>query len=129
MPEVEHPVWFAADKTGAVNHIRLILQNRLNQFGILRRIIFQIGILDDDDISGYLLKPGPESRPFSLVFLPVDHLADQRFQISLQNIPGTVGGKIIHNDNFFLNIRKRDFTHPLNNFSDKVFFVVNRYDN
>jgi len=52
MPEAEDTVRIAACKTRAIYHIGLAVENRGDQFGVFGRIIFQIGVLNDNDVSG-----------------------------------------------------------------------------
>ena len=66
MPEIEDPV-LLADEPRAEDDVGLILDDRLDELGILRRVVFEVGVLDDDDLAGGVAEPGAERGALSLV--------------------------------------------------------------
>ena len=48
--------------------------------GILRRVVFQVGVLDDDDLAGGVLEPGAQRGALALVHLVED---DRQVGVSL----------------------------------------------
>ena len=43
---------FGGQETRTINYIGLPFDKRLEQDGIFRRVVFKVGILDDDEIAG-----------------------------------------------------------------------------
>ena len=68
MPEIEHAVRAAAEKAGPVHYVSFPLDQRLKQAGIIGGVVFQIRILDDDEISARLLDAATQCRAFALIF-------------------------------------------------------------
>ena len=68
MPEVKHAVRSAAEKARAINHIGLALDQRIEQVGIIGRIVFQIGVLNQYIVSRGFLYPAPKRRTLSHIF-------------------------------------------------------------
>jgi len=63
-------------KAASENHVGLVIQNRLDQQRYLRRIVFEIGVLDHDDVAaGFLNAPDyfdlSEESPYMLLVGPV----------------------------------------------------------
>src|SRR5947209_5719172 len=67
VPEVEHAMRLAAHEAAAEDHIRAILRDRQDQLDVIVRVIFQIGILHENDIAGSEFEAVAQSRPFSFV--------------------------------------------------------------
>ena len=67
MPEVEDSVCLGADEAGAKNDICAIFQDWLQHNGVFRRVVFDIGILDDIDWSSGVGDAGAEGSTFALV--------------------------------------------------------------
>src|SRR3974390_2952637 len=61
-----------ANEPRTKDDVGMPLDDGLEELGILLRLIFKIGVLDDDDIAGRMPKPGAESRAFALVDLVED---------------------------------------------------------
>src|SRR6266404_2843358 len=55
--------------THAVNYICLTLFERTQQSGIVLRIVFKIGVLNQDIFSAGVLERGPDGRAFAAVLL------------------------------------------------------------
>jgi len=51
MPEIQHPVGFGTDKSGAVDNIGLAGEDRRQKFWVFCRVIFQVGILNKNDVT------------------------------------------------------------------------------
>src|SRR5437660_12119956 len=63
MPEIEHPP-LAPQKARAEHRVRLSLENRAQQSAVLLRIVFQVGVLDDDHVSVAASIPRRMAAPF-----------------------------------------------------------------
>ena len=44
-----------------------------SSFGILGRVVFQVGVLHDDDVAGGVLKARSQRGALALVLLVIDH--------------------------------------------------------
>src|SRR6185312_15090650 len=66
MPEVEHTMR-AAVETIAEYHIGKTFQNGLEQLGIIARIVFEVGVLNQDHVDGRVFEPGAQSSALALV--------------------------------------------------------------
>ena len=62
----------SAHKAGAENNIGLVVDNRLYNLGDFLRIIFQIGILDDDNISCHGSKSRAQCGTFASVHIMME---------------------------------------------------------
>ena len=67
VPEKKHAVRAAAVKRDPVNHVGLSRLDRLQQAWIILRIVFQVGILNDHDITGDMAKRSVERSSLTLV--------------------------------------------------------------
>ena len=67
MPEHMHPLEFASEKPGAEHHVRPALTNGFVEIGEFGRVVFQIGILDDDHVARCRGQPGGQSGSFALI--------------------------------------------------------------
>ena len=67
MPEVKNAVGFRADEAGAEDDIGTILKDRSNHDGIFLGVVFEVGVLDDDDRCGGMGNPRSERGTFALI--------------------------------------------------------------
>ena len=111
MPEVEHPMRTAAQKARAVNHVGFALDQGLEQVGIVVGVVFQIGILNEDKISGCFLYAAAQGRALAHIFR-----LQQNSEVGVlalqfgQNLPGAVARTIVHANQFhFLRDRQHAF--------------------
>ena len=89
----------ATKKARAEHRVRLAGQNWRKQAVIFRRVVFQIGILNDDDVCGRVGDARAQRRTFALIHF-VAHQLDARLVLRerLELLPGVVGRTIIHDD-------------------------------
>ena len=52
-----------ADEPRAEDDVGLALDDRLDELGILRRVVLEVGVLDDDDLAGGVPEPGAQAAP------------------------------------------------------------------
>src|SRR5262249_41497370 len=71
MPVVEYSVALA-DEPRAEDDIGLIVDDRLDELGILLGLVFEIGVLDDHDVTGGISKAGPKRSALALISFLVD---------------------------------------------------------
>ena len=61
-----------ADEPRAVDDVGLALDDRLDELRVLRGVVLEVGVLDDDDLAGGVAEPGAQGRPLALVLLVED---------------------------------------------------------
>ena len=124
-----HKIAFSSlmQKAGAVNNGTFAFKDRTDDLWIICRVIFQISILNDADIAGGCRKTRAERTAFALILFMVNDLIGQRPHIFFQDLAGSVGGAVVHNDDLF--ILNRCFLHFLNQREDAAFFVIAWNDN
>lgn len=77
-------------KAGAVDNIGLALENGGEQFRVILGVIFQVCILDQQDITGSGRNARPQCRPFALVD-SVEYLDNSRLlRAILDQLPGSI---------------------------------------
>src|SRR5262249_9975057 len=125
MPEEEDPVR-TTDEAGSIYDVGLVRQYRLDQNGILIRIIFKVGILDNDDVSRDGFKAGPQRSSFPHIARLKNDPQVLTGTKLLEDFAGAIGRKVIHNDDLFGKIYRADTPK---NFANSGLFIVNRnYD-
>src|SRR5258707_2675951 len=67
MPKVMHALR-PAEKSRAIHHVGAPIDDWLEQNTVVARIVFQVRILHQYDLSGSLGKPSPQRRAFALVW-------------------------------------------------------------
>ena len=63
----------ASKKSRAIDHIGSAVKYGLQENGILPRVIFQVRVLDNDNVALYHLKSRPQSSAFSLITVMVNY--------------------------------------------------------
>src|SRR5205085_2798051 len=91
VPEINDPVRTPAHESGAENDVGFSAQNWLEQARIFLRFVFEVGILDKNDIAG----GGSEATAQSCALSPInaminDSICDM-FDIAFQNSAAAVG--------------------------------------
>ena len=101
MPEVEDAVFLGADEARAENDISVIGEDGTDEAGIFRGIIFQIGVLNDDNGRGGVGDAGAESRALAQVDRVMEG-ADARIGRgqSVEDSARAVAGTIVHTNQF-----------------------------
>src|ERR1700689_2861291 len=67
MPEVVYALR-TTEKPGAIYHVRSAIHNRLQQLWIIHGVVFEIGNLNQHDVSGCFRKSAAQSGALSLVW-------------------------------------------------------------
>ena len=89
-----------AHETRTVHHIGFAVRNRVEQKMILLRIVFEIGVLNNDNVASGGAEAGAQRGPLSLIFRMVKNDIRQAAKTCLQNLSGSICRTIIHQDNF-----------------------------
>ncbi len=104
VPEQMDPMRPLTKETGTKNHVGFSFYNGCHQFWIFIGVVFQVGILDNNRISGNMAKARPDSRPFTHIHIMVHYFIHFSFKASFDDLRGTVIRAIIYQDDFlFLN--------------------------
>src|SRR2546429_9783840 len=134
-----------AQKSRAIHHIRAAFDDRLQQLRVIARIVFQVRVLHQHDISRYLRKTAPQSSSLTLVrrlkekpqISQLDLVApilrgSGGFAIRLlrshvfEYLTRSVGRAIIDDDHF---LAYSSVQHPPEDLIDRRFLVVNGNNN
>ena len=99
----------STQKAGTVHRVGSSAQDRLEQDGKLVGIVFEVRVLDDDDVPGCSSEACAQRSALARVLLMEDQLIDQLILELFEQVTGPVGGAIVHDDHFEL---ERYLTHP-----------------
>ena len=124
MPEEQYPMR-ASQKPGSEHHIGPPIQNGFQQYSVVCGIIFKVSILNDDDLSSGFGKTSLQCGTFTFIVIMVKDLKIFPALIVFQNIPRSVCGAVIDEDDFFLIVHSFD---PGNQGTKRVTLVINRND-
>jgi hypothetical protein len=131
VPEEQNPLRTALEP-GAVDHVRFTLQNRPYQVWILPRVVLEIGILDEHDVTA----GGLESRPHRRSLAPVLRMLDigeidlATLAKLLEELTGTICRTVIDDDDLdFHALLHRGRGDPLEDLLDSLLLVVHRDQN
>ncbi len=67
VPEIEDAMCLGSDETGAENDIGTVFENGPEHNGIFLGVVFEVGVLDNDDRRGGVADAGAESSALALV--------------------------------------------------------------
>ncbi len=96
----------AAGEAGPINDVRFALENGLDQFWIFRRVVFEVGVLNNHEIAGR----GPNTRAQRCAFPAVPVVKENPVNkstwgdVALELIGCSVGGAIIDDDDLLIRI-------------------------
>ena len=68
MPKEENPVGLSPHEPASINHISKSFQDGFDQYIKFTRVIFEVGILDDDKISRRMRNACMNGSPFPFVY-------------------------------------------------------------
>src|ERR1700740_2093624 len=102
-----------AQKPRAIDHIRAPIDERRKHLDEIFRIVFEIGVLDEDVWSARERETGPKGRPLSSVLVVIENL-HPGVLILLQKFAGSIDGCIV--DHNYLDIQTA-LEHAINDFS------------
>src|SRR5450631_1913825 len=122
MPEEQDTPVFSGDKTGTKDNIGLAIQNRLDQLGILGGVIFQVCVLDNNDIPGYMPKPASQGRSLAHIAV-VQYYPGGVISQALEDLATSISGTVIDEDDLFLDIYSPD---TFINFTNGGLLIIDR---
>src|SRR5262245_28263558 len=114
-----------ADETRAENDVGAIFEDRLDELGIFGRVVFQIGVLHDNNGAGGALEAGAEGSAFALVLGLINDRMSFRLEFR-ENVARAVGAAVVNENDLLGN--RRSF-HATNQLAHPLFFVIDRDDN
>ena len=127
MPEVEYAMGLSAHESGTVYHVSLVLKNRIDNVWVFVGIIFQVGILNNQDIAAGGSDTGSQGGAFTGILAMVKHFVDLAGKLGFNDLSRSIGGIIIDNDNFF--VSKGRSSDSRDDCFNRVFFVITGNDN
>ena len=137
MPEKKHTARIP-EKPGAIHDVGLTIEDRLEEFGVFRRVVFEVRVLNDHHVPSDPSQARADRSPFPAILLMDDHLETERYRTGLprqhlwrgleiaKNLGRTVRGTVVHDDDSLRDRNARDATENLTN---GVGLVVDRNDN
>lgn len=126
MPEVEHAVHAGPKEARAKDDIGLAEEDGSKELWILVGVVFEVGILDDDDVGIDMLEAGAKGGTFSLIdLMGEDANAVVGLGKFLHGVPCAVFGAVVHHDELRDLGSGKDF---LDDEVKRAFLVVNRDD-
>ena len=67
VPEVQHAMRLAARESRAIDHVGQAVDDRLDQLRVLLRIVFEVGVLDDDYVASRFGEPSAQRGALPLI--------------------------------------------------------------
>jgi hypothetical protein len=127
VPEVEDTVCAGRKETGTDDDIRKVRRERTKETLQIVRIIFEVSVLDSDEIARRLFEPGMQCSAFTLIHLvPQDaHLRvpERKF---FRKLEGIVHRRVINYENLDSEIGIRDCQDALDAAHKSPLFIVGR---
>jgi hypothetical protein len=120
VPEEEHAVR-PAQKTAAVDDVGPAVQDGLEELRILPGIVFQVGVLDKDDIALGVRESRLQRPSLAGVLLVEENLGLRRGEFR-KDLARPVGRPVIDDDDLLLQTDV-DGLDPAEDFLDRVFLV------
>lgn len=87
-----------ADKPRAIDRVRLALHDGGNQLGIFGRLVFQVGILNENDLAAGDRETGTQGRAFNLIFFIQNQAIDQRRELAFEQRARGIGRGVVDHD-------------------------------
>ena len=98
VPEKQHPVRVAAGEARAVDHVGVVLEDRRDQPRVVGRVVFQVGVLDDDDVAGRRRDASACRSTLAAVVRLEDGAVDAVGERAAQQLDAAVGRAVVDHD-------------------------------
>ena len=99
MPEEQHAVR-AAREPRAIDHVRAVIEDRSQQVWIIRRIVFEVGILNENDVARGVFESRAEGRTLAAVDGMRNDFDPAHLLKFPEDVAGAVGGGVVHENDF-----------------------------
>ena len=90
----------AAHEARTKNRVGIPCQDRFEQDRIFVWIVFEIGVLNDNDLAGGGGESGAQGRAFPLIARPIDNLVAEGRDFLTQDVGSSVGRAIVDDNDF-----------------------------
>jgi hypothetical protein len=121
--EEEAPV--PADEAAAVDGVGLPFDDEVEQVRVLLGAVFEVRVLDDDDVARRLPDPPPHGRALAAVLLLQDVLESALRGQPRHEVAAAVRGGIVDRDQLDA---QRHLQHAVDDLLDRLALVVDRHD-
>ena len=118
VPEVHDAMGVAAHEARAEHDIRFAVEDGLEQLRVFLRVVLEIGVLHDDEITSGGGKAGAQRGPLALVALVIEDPGDERDDFTAQNLTRPIGRAVIHDDDLLLEAGHGRRAHGVDNRPD-----------
>src|SRR3990172_5673555 len=85
-----------ANKSGAKDHLSLPTHDRGKQLGVLVWVVFEVRVLNEDNVTRGVRKTGTEGCPFTSIGLMIDDLDGPFHFEPIEQFQCSVCGTVIH---------------------------------
>lgn len=127
MPKIQNPPGLRAHKPRAVNYICSAREDGGEEHGVICRVVFQIGVLNKNNVAGCFLQSCFNRRAFPHISLePNEFDSRLTFDFRLSTFDysaAAVGGGVIYQNNLFFQPARVGAEHFIKNYSYRFFFV------
>src|SRR5262245_29137351 len=125
MLEVERPRHLGARKTRAVDDVGAPFENGLYQLGVFGRVIFQIGVLNNNDVASGVSQRGPERRAFTHILGVEIDLVRPGFAKVVQYLASAVLRRVVNDDQLSVDFAQIDRLDAPDDLVNRIRLVVN----
>src|SRR4029077_19836280 len=115
-------MWAGAHKTRTENDICFAAQDRLEQARVFLRIIFEVGVLDENDITGSGCETTAQGRALATINAVVNDAIGNWLDIAFQDRAAAVSRTIIYDDD--LDVPERGGPDRRHDFANSIAFVI-----
>src|SRR6266850_5760147 len=123
VPEEKHPMRLSPESR-PIHDVRFVLEDRFEQAWVFERVVFEVGVLHQDDVSRDSRKSGSQSRPLAAVLIVIQDHELRRAQAP-ENITGPVARSVVDDDDL---LRDRDGADSFEDLPDGADLVVDGDD-
>ena len=124
MPEKQHAVCLTTGETAAVDHIGAPCKKRAEHARVLRGVVFEVGVLHDDEVGGGLGETSPQRCSLALIVPLMEH-PHPRVVHRGENVAGAIGGCIV-DDHHLGNLGPSQ--HRRHTVAHRGFFIEHRHN-
>ena len=116
----------AAREAGAENNVGFAIDDGFEEARVFLRVVFEVGVLDDDGVAGGGRDAAAQGGAFALVDLVVDDFGDEWGNLGAKQVAGAVTRAIVDDDDFLVSHRRG--ADPVYDGANGLGLVVTRYD-